>query len=123
MRLDELHSAVLFTIMRNRCMRNADISALYYLYRVLQKGPSELNLKKQLKKEYGKPFEKLMKDLDANMPPPAPEVSSKDIEEALEFLRQSGRFKEELEDYTPGDIETKKTANMGIQVGPEEYIA
>lgn len=122
-RIEDLPSAVVFIIMRHRCMHNADISALYYLYRILQEGSHDHDLKKQLKKEYGKPFEQLMRDLDANTPPPAPAVSAKDIETGLDFLKQAGRFQEEMIDYIPGDIEAKKTVHLAMLVGSKAFFA
>lgn len=118
--LDELHGCAVFIIMRNRSMYNADLSALYYMYRVLQKfeataGGAQI-LKRQLKKEYGDPFQLLMKKLDSNNPPPAPEVTTEDVDKVLGFLKKMGRFEEELVDYEPGNVAGKKTINAGIQV-------
>jgi hypothetical protein len=117
--LDELHGATIFIIMRNRAMCSGDESALFYVYRVLQNfkalAGGDKVLHAQLKKEYGEPFERVLKALESGTPPAAPEVSVQDVDTAICFLKQLGRFEQELADYVPG-IEGKTTLNVGVQV-------
>lgn len=117
--LDEPRGAAIFIIMRNRAMCNGDVSALFYVYRVLQKfealAGGEKVLQAQLKKEYGQPFERLLRALESGTPPAPPKASAQDVDTAICFLKQMGRFEPELSDYVPG-IEGKKTVNIGAQV-------
>jgi hypothetical protein len=119
--LDEPRSAAIFIIMRNRAMCSGDISALFYLYRVLQKYEisvgGEQVLQAQLKKEYGQPFQRLIEALESGTPPTPPEASTQDVDTAIRFLKQLGRFKQELADYVPG-VEGKKMVPIGVQVNP-----
>jgi hypothetical protein len=100
-------------------MCSGDVPALFYVYRVLQNyellAGGEKVLQKQLKKEYGQSFEELLTALENGTPPTPPEVLLKDVDTAIHFLKQLGRFKQELGDYAPG-IESKKTVPIGLQV-------
>lgn len=122
--LDELHGAAVFIIMRNRAMCSGDVSALFYVYRVLQTLESTIGgaevLKKQLRKEYGKSFDDLMNGLDNGNRPATPVVLAEDVDKALGFLKHLGRFQEELADYEPG-YAGKKTMPMGIEVNTRYY--
>ena len=117
--LDEPRGAEVFIIMRNRAMCNSDESALFYLYRVLQNyealAGGEKVMQAQLKKEYGQPFERLLKALQSGTPPSSPEVSPEDVDTAICLLKKLGRFEPELADYVPG-MKGKKTVNLGVQV-------
>jgi hypothetical protein len=117
--LDELRGAATFIIMRNRAMCSGDESALYYVYRVLQNFNSlpgaEAIMQTQLKKEYGQPFGRMLMALENGTPLAPPEVSLRDVDTAICFLKQLGRFQEELEDYVPG-TEGKKAVQVGVQV-------
>lgn len=119
--LDELHGATIFNIMRNQAMHNADESALFYVYRVLQRwefmvGCGSRVLLDQLRKEYGIAFENVMKAVDGGNPPAPPKVSTEEIDKMLVFLKKkSRRFVPELRNYNPG-IKGKKTLPRGIQV-------
>lgn len=119
-RLDELHGATLFAIMRNRSMFNADESALFYMYRVFQRWETvedakQQYLHKQLRKEYGIPFENVMTALDSGTHPAPPIVSTEELDAMITFFKKTGRFSEELRDYVPG-AKGKKTVPRGIQV-------
>lgn len=120
-RLDELHGATLFAIMRNRSMFNADESALFYVYRVLQRWETtsgnvkQQYLRKQLRKEYGIPFENVMNALDSGIHPAPPTVATEELDAMITFFKKTGRFSEELRDYVPG-AKGKKTVPRGIQV-------
>lgn len=119
--LSELPGATVFSIMRNRCMFNADESALFYVYRVLQtwenmEGNAKRQLvRKQLRKEYGMPFENVVDALDGGHPPVAPTVSTEELDAMIVFFQKTGRFSEELRNYVPG-AKGKKTVTMGLQV-------
>lgn len=117
--LDEIHGAAVFVIMRNRALRNADPSAMLYVYKVLQRNSASTGgdymLQAQMRKEFGEPFERLMKSADSGNPPAPPEVSTQDIETALTLLRKLGRFEDELAGFVAG-APGKKTTGMGVQV-------
>lgn len=92
--------------MRNRAMSNADVSSLFYICLVLQTLASTVEgkelIKAQLAKEYGQPFEHVLKALDEKNPPSSFEVSAEEVDQALVFLKQAGRFEEELAGFKPG---------------------
>jgi hypothetical protein len=87
-------------------MRNADEAALYYVYRVLQKWEmcrgGEPTVVAQLGKEYGPHFERVLHALSIGRPPAVGQVLLTEVDEVLGFFQQSGRFKEELEEYISG---------------------
>jgi len=66
--------------MRNRAMCSGDESALFYVYRVLQKfnafAGAESIIQAQLKKEYGQPFQHMLNALESRTLPTPPEVSA-----------------------------------------------
>jgi hypothetical protein len=100
-------------------MCSGDESALFYVYRVLQKfnafAGAESIIQAQLKKEYGQPFQHMLNALESRTLPTPPEVSAQDVDTAICFLKQLGRFEPELADYVPG-IKGKKTVQVGVQV-------
>lgn len=59
----------------------------------------------------------MMRVLDANTPPAIPEVSIKDMDMALGFLKRAGRFEKELSHYMPGDINAMEMVDIKILVG------
>ncbi|KZP32375.1 hypothetical protein FIBSPDRAFT_695448, partial [Athelia psychrophila] len=125
-RLGGLYGAILFAIMRNRSMFNADESALFYMYRVFQRWETAEDakhqyLRKQLRKEYGIPFENVMNALDNGIFPAPPTVSTEELDAMLTVFKKTGRFSEELRDYVPG-AKGKKTVPRGIQVGPKKDL-
>ncbi|KZP16908.1 hypothetical protein FIBSPDRAFT_894667 [Athelia psychrophila] len=125
--LDELAGAAVFNIMRNRCLASADESALFYLYRALQRSETmsgnaeQQPLRKQLLREYGTPFENVMKALDSGHPPAVPTVSPEDIDRMLVLLQKTSRFAVELRDYTPG-AKGKKTVRRDFRVCSLHFI-
>ncbi|KAF7980544.1 hypothetical protein HWV62_37687 [Athelia sp. TMB] len=120
--LDELQGATVFNIMRNRCMASGDESALFYVYRVMDRQVSKIQLlQRQLRREYGTSFENIMKALDSGHPPAAPEVSTEEIDKMLVLFQRKGRFSAELQNYNPG-LQGKKTQPMACQVGPKKDL-
>lgn len=121
--LDHMPSAAVFIIMRNRAMHDASDeagSALAYIYRVFQKYAGlmggEKILQAQMKKEYGSLFDRVLEALENGKPLATPKVSTQEIDVALGFLKQLGRFRKELAEYVPGTINGKKTITIAVQV-------
>ena len=111
--LDTPHGAAAFIIMRNRVMMGLSAeqgvdSAMLYMYRVLQRSVAEGEmeetlLRKQLGKEYGETWERVLKADSAGKPPGNPgKVSRQEIDHALGCLKRLGRFGAVLKDYVPG---------------------
>ena len=104
--LSDLFAAVIFIAMRNRALRNADEAALSYVYSVLQDWEistgEEPIVAAQLGKEYGLPFERVLHALSIGRPPAVEPPLPTEVDEALVFLQQSGRFQKVLEGYIPG---------------------
>jgi hypothetical protein len=119
--ISELFAAVTFIVMRNRALRNADEAALSYVYCVLQEWEmftgGESTVVAQLGKEYGPPFERVLHALSIGRPPAVEPPLSTEVDEALVFLQQSGRFQEELEGYIPG------SGGKMVQVDDEVQIS
>jgi hypothetical protein len=111
--LDTPHGAAAFITMRNRVMMGLSAeqgvdSAMLYMYRVLQRSVTEgeveeTMLRKQLGKEYGETWERVLKADMAGKPPGNPgKVSRQEVDHALGCLKQLGRFSAVLKDYVPG---------------------
>ncbi|VDB90297.1 unnamed protein product [Peniophora sp. CBMAI 1063] len=128
--IDELPAAAVFIHMRNKVMTEGHEGALLYFYRVLQRSNSatsermyqrfELDLRRQIKREYGEPAERMFAALDRGRPPTPPEVTVEEVKRSLRYLKDLGRFKEELEYYVPEEDNTSQM--MGLQVGPMKDV-
>jgi len=99
--LSDLFSAVNFIVMRNRALRNADETALHFVYCALREWEmftdGESTVATQLGKEYGPSFERVLHAISIGRPPALEPTLSTEADEVLVFRQQSGRFQEELE--------------------------
>jgi hypothetical protein len=120
----ELPAVVVFMYMRNLAMSTGHEGALLYVYRVLQRhafadGPTQPKgiLERQLTREYGVCFERVLAAEARNALPEVPEVPVSETKRSIKVLKDIGRFKEELESYEPEDDDGKKIQKLYMQVG------
>jgi hypothetical protein len=116
--------------MRNLAMSTGHEGALLYVYRVLQRhafadGPTQPEgiLERQLTREYGVRFERVLAAEARNALPKVPEVPVSEAKRSIKVLKDIGRFKEELESYEPEDDDGKKIQKLYMQVGPKKDVA
>ncbi|KAG9014059.1 hypothetical protein FRB94_000257 [Tulasnella sp. JGI-2019a] len=122
-KLDELPGAVAFTIMRNRIMTSDDISTMLYVYRVLQTIAAMKRLRtgavmtEQLSRQYGATWDKMKALEKKGQFPESSKIEREDVDVVIDWLRNTSRFKEELEAYVTG---SGKAMPLGLQVGPRK---
>jgi hypothetical protein len=120
-RYSELPAAVVFMHMRNLAMSTGHDGALLYLYRILQRHASNLGIlrpngfvERQLTREYGAHFERVLAAHKKNVLPKVPEVSAHDAKRCIRVLKDIGRFKDELEYYNPEDDNETDLLGMAV---------
>ncbi|RDB15627.1 hypothetical protein Hypma_004013 [Hypsizygus marmoreus] len=120
--LDTIQGAALFTIMRNRLMAGwTQDGAMLYVYRVLQRSAAgDVGLRAQLAREYGETWERVWRvEKAGGKHKQVDPVGREEVEKAVMWLKDNGRFKVELRGFVPGVGETQKSA---IVVGPKQDV-
>ncbi|KAG9015288.1 hypothetical protein FRB93_012987 [Tulasnella sp. JGI-2019a] len=117
-KLDELPGAVAFTIMRNHIMTSDDISTMLYVYRVLQTIAAMKRLRtgavmtEQLSRQYGATWDKMKALEKKGQFPESSKIEREEVDVVIDWLRNTSRFKEELEAYVTG---SGKAMPLGLQ--------
>ncbi|KIJ42083.1 hypothetical protein M422DRAFT_254783 [Sphaerobolus stellatus SS14] len=107
----DLKAASIFICLRNRIMCGIEggiEASLFFVYQSLQLETSiyPKTLQRQFTGEYGKIWERTWEAYQREEPYTTPRaIARAEIDQALQWLKEAGRFKNELQDFVPGQGE------------------